>query len=83
MVVSVKLSPHQIRVLSHMAKLTKEKDFAFIRPREIAREMGSTSKRVENTLLKLRSKGVVENMGYGAWRITELGWQVLKELGYE
>jgi len=81
--VSVKLSPHQIRVLDHMAKLTKKKGFAFIRPGEIANCMGSTSKRVEGTLLRMKKKGVVENVGYGAWRITELGWRVLHELGYE
>jgi len=80
--VSAKLSPHQIRVLSKMAELAKAKDFAFIRPREIAKAMGSTPKAVEAVLLRLRKKGIVENMGYGAWRITELGWKVLKELGY-
>jgi len=78
--VSAKLSPHQIRVLNKMAELAKAKDFAFIRPREIAKAMGSTPKAVEAVLLRLRKKGIVE--GYGAWRITELGWKVLKELGY-
>jgi len=80
--VSVKLSPLQIKVLATMAKITKRRKYRIARPSEIARYMKKKMKSVEAVLLKLRKKGVVENVGFGAWRITELGWQVLKELGY-
>jgi len=80
---SIKLSGHQIKVLSCMAKLLKNRSCPVIRPKELARYLKRNVKAIEGTLLRLRDKGVVENVGFGAWRITEAGWKTLRELGYE
>ena len=81
--VSVRLSGHQVKVLVALAKLSKQKPCPVVRPKELASRLKKNPKAVEGTLLRLREKGVVENVGFGAWRITELGWQVLRELGYK